>query len=70
VSNACGYRLLLKLCEQCMWILQTKLTIRQKALPYTGATLYNSLPLEIRQSTTLNTFKIRAYKHFLDIIIM
>ena len=53
-----------------MWILQTKLTIRQKALPYTGATLYNSLPLEIRQSTTLNTFKIRAYKHFLDIIIM
>ena len=44
-----------------LWIPQTKLTIRRQALPYSGATLCNSLPLEIRQSTSLNTFKIRAY---------
>ena len=28
-----------------------------RLLPYSGATLYNSLPFEIRQSTSLNSYK-------------
>jgi hypothetical protein len=37
-------------------------------LPYSGATLYNSLPLEIRNSSSVSLFKIRADKYFLDTI--
>ena len=52
-----------------LWIPRTKLTIRQKTLRYSGAILYNSLPLATRQSTSLSSFKLRAYQYFLDINI-
>jgi hypothetical protein len=45
------------------------LTIRQKTLKFSGATLYNSLPRATRQSTSLSSFKIRAYQYFLDTYI-
>ena len=48
---------------------RTKLTIRQKTLKFSGATLYNSLPRATRQSTSLSSFKIRAYQYFLDTYI-
>ena len=35
-----------------LWIPRPKLTIRQKTLKFMGATLYNSLPLATRQSTS------------------
>jgi hypothetical protein len=46
-----------------------KLTIRQRTLKFSGATLYNSLPRATRQSTSLSSFKIRAYQYFLDTYI-
>ncbi len=49
-----------------LWIPRTKLTIRQKTLKYSGAILYNSLPLATKQSTSLSSFKLRAYQYFLD----
>ena len=52
-----------------LWIPRTKLTIRQKTLKFSGATLYNSLPRATRQSTSLSSFKIRAYQYFLDTYI-
>ena len=52
-----------------LWIPRTKLTIRQKTLKFSGATLYNSLPHATRQSTSLSSFKIRAYQYFLDTYI-
>jgi hypothetical protein len=47
---------------------QSDLAIRRKALPYSGATLYNSLPLEIRNSSSVASFKIRTYQYFLETV--
>ena len=52
-----------------LWIPRTKLTVRQKTLKFSGATLYNSLPRTTRQSMPLSSFKIRAYQYFLDTYI-
>ncbi len=53
-----------------LWIPRTKLTIivvqYYTPLKYSGAILYNSLPLATRQSTSLSSFKLRAYQYFLD----
>jgi hypothetical protein len=51
-----------------LWVPRNKLAIRRKALPYSGATLYNSLPLEIRNSSSLASFKIRTYQYFLETV--
>ena len=40
-----------------LWLPRTKLTLREKMLPYSGATLYNGLPLETRQSSSVSSFK-------------
>jgi hypothetical protein len=51
-----------------LWVPRNKLAIRRKALPYSGATLYNSLPLEIRNSSSVASFKIRTYQYFLETV--
>ncbi len=43
----------------------SNLCVTRKALPYSGANIYNSLPCHIRQSSTLNSFKTHAYKYFM-----
>ncbi len=37
----------------------------RKALPYSGAILYNYLPSHIRKCSTFKTFKTMAYKYFM-----
>ncbi len=41
------------------------LCVTRKALPYSGATLYNQLPSQIRRASTFKTFKTMSYKHFM-----
>jgi hypothetical protein len=53
---------------------RNKLAIRRKALPYSGATLYNSLPLEIRNSSSVASFKISPnisilFRNSLNVVI-
>ncbi len=42
----------------------SNLCVTRKALPYSGATLYNQLSSQIRKDSTFKTFKTMACNHF------
>ena len=51
--------------RQDLCIPKAKLTLTRKALPYSGATLYNKLPLNVRGAMTLKDFTTKAYQHYM-----
>ena len=44
---------------------KANLCMTRKSLAYSGAVSYNNLPKEIRQSTSLNVFKVKLYNYLL-----
>ena len=51
--------------RQDLCIPKAKLTLTREALPYSGAILYNNLPLNIRGAKTFKDFTTKAYHYFL-----
>ncbi len=41
----------------------SNMCLTRKALPYSGATLYNQLPSQMRKASTFKSFKTMAYKY-------
>lgn len=51
--------------QQCsLYIILVNKTATMESIFYTGIHLYNLLPLNIRNSNKLNTFKVKAQLHF------
>ena len=49
-----------------LYIPNVKLCVSRRALRYNSAVAYNSLDIDIQNSGTLNTFKYKAYKSFME----
>ncbi len=45
---------------------KANLCVTRKALPYSGAVVYNALPADIKSANTIMQFKTLAYKHYLE----
>jgi len=50
-----------------LWVpTKYKLSITRKGLPYSGATIYNTLPEDIKTVKSIKLFKHKLHKYFLD----
>ena len=46
---------------------RSKLKKADQSISVKGSKIWNELPLNIRQSTSLGIFKRKAYQHYLDV---
>ena len=61
VANLNSYHL--KNTENTLVLLQPRTDYLKKSFSYSGAQLWNSLPIELRQATSLNDFKTKLRRH-------
>ena len=50
-----------------LYVPRSKLTKADQSISIKGSKIWNELPLNIRQSTSLGIFKRKAYQHYLDV---